>query len=61
MVLSMATGVARAQQRLLERSYDKTGSTRLEIDAVFTPLATRGFLPVHTWLITNSTLASAYW
>ncbi len=51
---------AGAQQRLLERSYDKSGDTRIEVESVFSSQATRGFVPVRV-TIRNATVLDREW
>ncbi|MCB1229994.1 MAG: hypothetical protein KDN19_07000 [Verrucomicrobiae bacterium] len=51
---------AEAQQVLLERAYDKQGETRLEIESVFTPRQSRGFMPVRV-TIRNATAQNRKW
>lgn len=60
-ILSVFLGVnAVAQQRLLERSYDKAGATRLEVESVFSSGGTRGFMPVRV-TIRNGTAENRDW
>ena len=51
---------AQAQQRLLQRNYDKTGSTRIEVESVFSPAVARGYLPVRV-TIRNATPQNRTW
>lgn len=61
-ILSLVLSVAGAgaQQALVSRSYDKNGKTRMEVESVFSPNATRGFLPVRV-TIRNATLQDRNW
>lgn len=60
LLLALCATGARAQQTLLSRSYGKEGKTRIEVVSVFSPNATRGFLPVRV-TIQNATLQDRAW